>query len=342
MTETKSNLEQKNDQARFFAAKVSLIIGVVIMLIKFYAYRLTSSEAILSDALESIANVVAALMVVLTIHYTSKPADKDHPYGHGKIEYFSAAFEGGLVSFAAAFIIVEASAALIYGHTMQNIGTGVIVVIVAGLGNACLGLYLLRRGKALQSIALESSGKHVLSDVWTSVGILIGLGVVSLTGWVWVDAAIALAFGFYLAFVGWGIVAEASAGLMDKEDPAVLKKIAAALKPHMMNGIIDIHEMKVIRSGRYHHIDMHLVLPEHWTILQAHERIHQFEQAVIDDYLFDGEMHFHYDPCRQDFCRTCDLQDCPVRQEPFTSRGINEIPIRQSQSGLVIDPEADL
>lgn len=341
MSEITSRTQEENDRARFFAAKVSLIIGALIMLIKFYAFRLTSSEAILSDALESIANVVAALMVVLTIHYTTKPADKDHPYGHGKIEYFSAAFEGGLVSFAALFIIVEAGSALIYGHTMHNIGMGLIVVVIAGLGNALLGFYLLRQGKALQSIALESSGKHILSDVWTSVGILIGLGIVSVTGWVWLDAAIAMGFGCYLAFVGWGIVSEASAGLMDKEDPEVLQKIAAALKPHMMNGIIDIHEMKVIRSGRYHHIDMHLVLPEHWTILQAHERIEVFEQAVIDDYLFDGEMHFHYDPCRQSFCQVCDLDGCPVRKEPFCPEASKLILIGQSRSSDSIDPHGE-
>ena len=342
----KSSLEDASskvhDSQRLWAAKVSLIIGSAIMLLKFFAFKLTSSEAILSDALESIANVVAALMVVITIMYTAKPADKDHPYGHGKIEYFSAAFEGGLVSFAALFIMVESITALIYGHMVHNIGSGVVIVIIAGLSNLALGGYLVRSGKRLQSIALESSGKHVLSDVWTSVGLLLGLAIVHWTGWVWLDAVIAFFFGLYLAFVGYEIVTEAAGGLMDKEDPEVLQDIAAALKPHSMNGIIDIHEMKVIRSGRYHHIDMHVVLPGHWTVEQVHERVKVFEQAAIDDYVVDGEMHFHYDPCRQDFCAVCDLKDCKLRQEEYQPEEPVPVQIRQSQSEEVVDPKARL
>ena len=197
---------------------------------------------------------------------------------------------------------------------------------------------MLQRGKSLQSIALKSSGKHVLSDVWTSVGILLGLAVVYLTGWLWLDAVIDFCFGLYLAFVGYGIVLEAAGGLMDKENPAILKKIAATLKPHLMNGIIDIHEMKVIRSGRYHHIDMHVVLPGHWSVVQVHERIEVFEQAVIGDYLFDGEMHFHYDPCRQDFCSICDLKDCQYRKQVFQPEKAMPVQIRQSQCGDHLDP----
>jgi len=168
--------------------------------------------------------------------------------------------------------------------------------------------------------------------VWTSVGIIVGLFVVQVTGWVWVDAAIAAIFGVYLAFVGWGIVAAASAGLMDKEAPEVLQTIAAALKPHTQAGIIDIHEMKVIRAGRYHHIDMHVVLPSHWTMDQVHERVTIFEQAAFADYAFDGEMHFHYDPCRQAFCDICDLSDCQFRLQALKSTESTHVAIRQSQS----------
>ncbi|MEC8010977.1 MAG: cation diffusion facilitator family transporter [Pseudomonadota bacterium] len=330
MADDKKVIQQEQDQQRLFASKISLYVGLTIMLLKFFAYRVTNSESILSDALESIVNVVAAFMVIVTIKYSSKPADKDHPYGHGKMEFFSAAFEGGLISFASLLIIVESSTALLYGHIMHDLGHGLVIIIVAGIGNLLLGWYLLHKGKALQSIALQSSGKHVLSDVWTSVGIIVGLALVHLTGWVWLDAVIALSFGLYLGYVGFSIVADASGGLMDKEDPEVIEKITQALKPHMNNGIIDIHEMKVIRSGRYHHIDMHLVLPDHWTIAQTHERIKTFEEAVLNDYLFDGEMNFHYDPCRIKFCSTCDLKACDSRQAPFepAEKGIS---IRQSQ-----------
>lgn len=334
-----NNSSSRQDDQRLFAAKISLSIGLLVMTLKFIAVRLTSSQAILSDALESIVNVVAASMVVLTISYTAKPADKDHPYGHGKVEYFSAAFEGGLVSFAALLIIVESCSSLIYGSKLENIHQGLGIVFISGAINFALGYYLVQRGKSLQSLALKSSGYHVLSDVWTSVGLIVGLFLVHLTGWLWMDAVIALGFGFYLAFIGLGIVREAGGGLMDKEDPQVLNKITQAVKPHMQDGIIDIHEMKVIRSGRYHHIDMHLVLPEYWTVLQSHERTKAFEQAVINDYSFDGEMHFHYDPCRRDFCRRCNLKDCPIRQHDFMPDDVDAHAVRQSQSEEFLDGE---
>ena len=129
MADDKKVIQQEQDQQRLFASKISLYVGLTIMLLKFFAYRVTNSESILSDALESIVNVVAAFMVIVTIKYSSKPADKDHPYGHGKMEFFSAAFEGGLISFASLLIIVESSTALLYGHIMHDLGHGLVIII---------------------------------------------------------------------------------------------------------------------------------------------------------------------------------------------------------------------
>ena len=323
-----------DDQQRMYAARISFIVGIGIMLCKFFAYRVTSSEAVLSDALESIVNVVSAAMVILTIRLTQKPADKDHPYGHGKVEFFSAAFEGGLVACAALFICIEAITSLLYGHQLSRLTEGLLIIAIAGIANLLLGLYLLKRGERLKSLALESSGKHVISDFWTSAGIIGGLLIVKLTGWIWLDSLLALCVGLYLAWVGFKIVKKSVDGLMDGEDQDVLQEIASVLQPHMTQGIIDVHEMKLIRSGRNHHIDLHLVLPEFWSIKQAHERVEQFEEAVFKDYPYEGEMHFHYDACQQNYCAQCDLKECHLRKEPLNpkvKRG-EIIPIRQSQS----------
>jgi len=320
-----------DDQQRLYAARVSLVVGVLIMLCKFFTFRLTASEAVLSDALESIVNVVSAGMVLLTIRLTSKPADRDHPYGHGKVEYFSSAFEGGLVAFAALLICIEAAGALIYGHELHQLGLGLYLVVIAGLGNLWLGLFLKQRGKRLKSEALLASGSHILSDVWTSIGVLAGLLIVRLTGWVWVDAVFALGVGVYLATVGVGIVRRSIAGLMDEEDPQILHELAQVMQPHMTQGIIDVHEMKLIRSGRNHHLDFHLVLPEFWDVTQVHNRVKEFEAAVFENYPYSGEMHFHYDPCRKNYCQHCDLDNCPIRQVEFEPH-MQQVAIKQSQS----------
>jgi len=325
------------EQQQLLIARLSLWFGVAILLLKFYAFRLTDSQAILSDALESVVNVVAAIILVSTLKYAAKPADQDHPYGHGKMEFFSAAFEGGLISFAALYIMLEAGAALLYGHQLHALGQGSAFVIGATGLNALLGWYMIHRGKELNSTAMQASGQHLLSDVWTSVAIVVGLLAVYLTGWIWLDSLLALFAGGLLARAGFNIVRQAASGLMDAEDPEVLKAVAQSLEPHMGKGIIEVHELKIMRAGPYHHIDLHVVLPEFWTIEQAHNRLQQFEQATINDYKFDGEMHFYYDPCQRAYCVRCDLAECNLRNEAFAGQQARSGIIWQSQSSQTLD-----
>ena len=331
-----------DDQQRLYVAKVSLVVGIFVMGLKFYAYHITGSQAVLSDALESIINVFTASMVLMTIRLAIKPADKDHPYGHGKVEFFSSAFEGALIAFAAIYICISAFSSMMYGHEILRITEGVFLVIFAGACNFALGLYLLKRGRQLHSIALESSGSHILSDVWTSVGLMVGLMVVKISGWNWLDAVLALGVGVYLAYTGLKIIRKSIAGLMDEEDPKVLQHVASVMHQHMNKGIIDIHEMRVIRAGRLHHLDMHVILPEFWTIDQAHDRLKQFEHNVFEDYTFDGQMHYHYDPCRQKYCEVCDLENCSIRQKDFNPKESSTDRISQSQSDNAIPIDEDV
>lgn len=319
---------------RQIASLVSLGVSVALLMVKMLAYNLTHSQAILSDAMESIVNVVAASMALWVIWYSSRPADTDHPYGHGKVEFFSAAFEGGLISFAALLIVWEAGKALYEGKVPQNLNVGVALLAVAGLVNLFLGIYLVQAGKKWSSVALKASGAHVISDFWTSAGVVVGLGIAELTGFLWMDPAIAIAVGVWLGFNGFSIVRESVGALMDREDLGLLRDLAIVFEKNRTQGIIQIHHVKVIRSGWYHHIDAHVVMPEFWDVKRVHRIINEFEQNVINSYEFGGEMNFHLDPCGRAYCRNCDLADCPIRQEEF----VEKIPVKVEHLRSPVEP----
>src|SRR5262245_28807883 len=200
-------------RARVRAGLVSLVVGTVILAAKFWAYRLTGSTAILSDALESIVNVVAAVFALGGILFAAQPADRNHPYGHGKIEFFSAAFEGGLIAFAAILIVYEALSALVAGPELRALDVGLAIVGATGVANALLGVYLLRTGRRHTSLALEADGKHVLSDALTSAGIVVGLGLVRVTGLAWLDPLVACGVAGVLFWTGFRLVRVAAGGL---------------------------------------------------------------------------------------------------------------------------------
>ncbi len=307
----------QHDQIRFKAYWISLIVSVLLLGAKFYAYRLTDSKAIMSDALESIINVIMPIVGLFVLLVARKPADKDHPYGHGKVEYLSSAVEGGLIFFAALTILYEAVKSLIGGGDVREIDTGVIIIGAAGVVNAMLGYYVYQTGKKYKSTALSANGRHILSDVWTTAGVVVGLLLVRMTGVQWFDPAAALCMGFVLGYDGYKIVRSSAAGLLDEEDPRLMSEIAALFNRERIQGIIHIHHTRVIRSGRYHHIDSHVVVPEFWDITTAHRETDKFERTFINDYSVDGEIHFHLDPCRQVYCSVCDYNDCPVRKEKF-------------------------
>lgn len=307
----------QHDNIRFKAYWLSLILSIILLAAKFYAYKMTGSKAIMSDALESIINVIMPIVGLAVLSIARKPADKDHPYGHGKVEYLSSAIEGGLIFFAALTIIFEAGKYLIKGNDVYQVDLGLIIIASAGTINAALGFYVLRTGKKYQSIALIANGSHILSDVWTTVGVVGGLLLVKLTGIQWLDSVTALLMGFYLGYDGYKIVRSAAAGLLDEEDPKLMQDIAKLFNRERKQGIIHIHHTRVIRSGRYHHIDSHVVVPEFWDVTTAHEETEEFEHAFIKDYSVDGEIHFHLDPCRRAYCTVCDVDNCPVRKEKF-------------------------
>lgn len=296
----------------------ALVGGLLISSVKFWGWQLTQSQAVYSDLLESIVNIVAGIVAIFVVRFASKPADREHPYGHGKIEYFSAAFEGGLIAFAALMILMEAIPALLENRMLENLEDGAWIVFGCGLGNFLLGLGVKHMGHKVGSPALVANGTHLQSDFITSVGVTIGLFLASWTGLAWLDPLIAILVGGQLAWTGLRVVRRSIGGLLDEEDREILLGMVKVLKNIDFSGVIQIHHTRIIRSGRYHHIDAHAVVPEYWNVAEAHEKTQDFEARLMRQYPQPGELHLHVDPCRRAYCERCPDKDCPIRSKPFS------------------------
>jgi len=310
----------KADRLRRLAGYVSLLGGISVFAIKLLAWQVSGSTAALSDALESIVNIVAAGFAIFAIRFASMPADRDHPYGHGKMELLSAAFEGGLISFAAVMIFFTAGKSLWEGTVLREVDLGLAALGFAGIVNLALGAWILQVGRRTDSPTLVADGHHVLSDVWTTLGVLVGLALAKLTDLPWIDPLAALAVGALLARTGYRLVRDAAHGLLDKEDPALLARLVDAFNDSPVEGLTHLHRLRAIRSGDLVHADAHVFVPAHWPVEEAHEAMGELERRVSAAAGFQGELALHLDPCHPGVCSGCDLDGCPVRSEPFAGR----------------------
>jgi len=299
---------------------IAFFASAIILAVKAAAYWQTGSKVILSDAMEGMVHLLASGFTVFLIRLSVKPPDKEHPYGHGKSEFLSATFEGGLITLAGIGTIFISIESLISGPTIRAIDFGLILVVICGIANIALALFLLSIGKKYRSEAITASGHHLVSDFVTSVGALLSLLAVELTGYVPLDPILACVFGSYLCFTGIRIVKRALNGLLDARDEAAYQAFIESANKVIEPGIIKIHRLRILRSGRFNVVDSHVVVPEFWTIEEAHEKVNIFENRIVEDFGVESEIHFHLDPCRRKFCRECDLANCPVRKEPFEKR----------------------
>jgi len=305
---------------RVRAAQVSLVVSVILLGAKFVAWRMTESQTVFSDAMESIVNVAAAMIALFAISFSARPADENHPYGHGKIEFVTAGFEGGLIAFAGLTIVYESVMAWIEGHTPHRLDVGLAIVAGAGVANLLLGLYLVRQGKRFGSPALEADGRHVISDFWTSAGAVVGLGLVRLTGLGWIDCLTAVLFAGLLFVTGGRLLRQAARGLLDEADPALVGQVADALESARQPGAIDVHDLRAINVGDRSHVDLHVVVPEFWTVDRCHAEMDAYERRVRESHGGRVELQFHVDPCERSYCRRCDLEGCEVRAAAFDGR----------------------
>ncbi len=303
-------------RTRIRTVLIAIVVGCVILGMKYYAFAVSQSAALKSDAIENVVNVVAAVFALGAILFADKPADREHPYGHGKIEHFSAAFEGGMISLAAVLIAYEAIRTVVEGIPLKNLTLGLGINFAGGVVNGLLGLFLIRQGKRQNSRALVADGHHVLSDFYTTLGLGAGLLLVQLTGITWLDPAMALGVSALLAVTGFRLVRSSSAALLDAEDPGLLRRLVEVMNKVRPKDIVAIHELRTLRSGRYAHVDIHMVIPEFYGIGQGHELADGFAKAVLQEARLEGELHTHVDPCLKAFCAQCEVDPCPVRQKP--------------------------
>ncbi len=307
----------KNNFPLHWAARLAFITSLTLLLAKFGAYYLTDSKAVLSDAIESIINVVTAAFLMLSISVSSRPVDENHPYGHGKIESFSAGLEGGLIIIAAVLILVEAVPAFFAPQPPRNLGPGLYILAGAGMVNLAVGAYLLYAGRKYKSEAISADGRHLLTDFYTSAGVIIGLLLYRLTGLIWLDPLVACLVALNILIPGIKLIATSFKNLMDEADPELLERIVQGLNTIKKPGWLYPHKLRALRSGRYHHVDLHISLPHYWTLTQVHETEEEITRALLEALDEEGDVMIHVDPCEPPYCPVCDVDDCSSRSSDF-------------------------
>lgn len=260
---------------------LSLLASVVMLAGKLTAYMITHSAAIFSDAAESVVHGAATGLAAVSLWYAARPADADHTYGHGRIAYFSAGFEGALVSAAALVVIWNGVAGLLQGRELRNLGAGLAISAALAIINLVLGWALIRVGRAHNTLILIANGRHVLADVWTTAAAVVGVGLVMLTGVTWLDPAAALVIGLIILRNGARLVRESFGGLMDRVDPALTQRLTDGLQARADDGlIVDFHELRCRQVDDAIFIDVHVLVPGELNMGAAHERVTELERSV--------------------------------------------------------------
>lgn len=281
------------DLTRF--AWLSIAAAIVTIAMKSGAYLLTGSVGLLSDAAESTVNLVAAIVALVTLRVAAQPFDEKHHYGHSKAEYFSAAVEGAMIFVAALFIIWSAIGRLLSPAPLENVGIGLAISVGASAVNGAVAFVLIRAGRRYRSITLEADGKHLLTDVWTSAGVLVGVLLVALTGWLPLDPIVALLVGVNIVWTGWHLISASVDGLMDRAlTPDEHDRLLAVLD-EFESEAVRFHTIRTRVAGHRQFISMHLLAPGAWTIQQGHDLTEQLEGRLRA--VFDGaEVLTHLEP----------------------------------------------
>ncbi|MBM3162444.1 MAG: cation transporter [Chlorobi bacterium] len=297
--------------------KVIAITGVLLLVVKFAAWYMTRSVAILTDALESIVNVSSGFIGLYSLSISAKPRDSSHPYGHGKVEFISAAVEGTLITVAGLLIINEAVDNLLHPKMLGKLDYGILLVGITALANWLVGSLAVHKGKKNSSPALVASGKHLQSDTWSTIGIIAGLGLLALTGMAWLDSAVALVFAVVILVTGYRILRSSLGGIMDEADSELLEKIVTLLQVSRRENWIDLHNLRIIKYGSVLHLDCHLTVPWYLTVREARKEINKLQRLIRQHFGESVELFVHTDACLRFSCSICMKQECAVRQGDF-------------------------
>ena len=295
---------------------LSLITGVVLMVMKFTAYFLTNSNFVLTDAAESIVNVVASSFAFYSIYLASMPRDENHPYGHGKVEYFSVFIEGALIGIAGVMILLKSVYSFFNPEVIHDLLLGAVIIGVTGAINGGLGYYMIRKGKSLPSLTIEADGRHLLTDTVTSTGLVIGLLLIYFTKILWLDSALSILVGIYILYTGYKLIRRSVAGLMDETDYIVVNDVVSLLGQQRREEWIDIHNFRAQKYGNELHIDCHLTLPNYFDLNKVHDEVKLVDKLINTEAGITTELFIHTDPCLPDCCHYCNMPNCPIRSEP--------------------------
>lgn len=300
--------------------KIVTIVGVLLFAIKFIAWYITGSVAVLTDALESIINVVSGFIGLYSLYLSSLPKDHNHPYGHGKVEFISASIEGTLISIAGVVIIHEAIVNLQNPVEVSKLDYGIILIAITALVNYLVGMIAVKKGRRNNSLALIASGKHLQSDTYSTVGIIIGLIVMYFTNLPWIDSVVALLFAVFIIYTGYKILREAISGIMDETDEVLLKELVVFLNKVRRSNWIDLHNLRIIKYGSTLHIDCHMTVPWYFNIQEGHVEVEALEDLVREHFGDRIELFVHLDSCKDYSCQICLKTDCELRKQEFKKR----------------------
>ena len=297
--------------------KIITGVAILLFLVKVVAWNITGSVAILTDALESTVNVVAGLIGVYSLYVSAKPKDRDHPYGHGKAEFLSAAIEGTLITIAGFVIIYEAITNLVHPQGIQQLDLGIILIALTAVINFVAGVICVKTGKKNNSLALLASGKHLKTDTYSTLGIITGLILLYVFNLWWIDSVVAILFAFIIMFTGYKIIRSSVSGIMDEADTTLINQMVLKLNDNRKVNWIDLHNVRIIKYGGTLHLDCHLTVPWYLSVLEAHAEIDTLSELIKEEFGNTLELFVHTDPCLDFSCHICSKADCPVRQHSF-------------------------
>ena len=276
-------------------AVLSIAAAVATIALKTTAWLVTGSVGLLSDAAESVVNLVAAVVAFIALKVAARPSDDDHNFGHTKSEYLSAVIEGAMIVVAAAVIIYTAIDRLLNPRELESVGIGLLISVVASVLNGVVAWKLMSVGRRFRSMTLEADGKHLLTDVWTTAGVIVGVGLVAVTGWTVLDPIIAIAVAVNILIVGWGLVRSSTMGLMDTVIPDTERAAVDAVLDRFRGDGVDIHDVRTREAGHVRFVQLHLLVPGTWTVRRGHDLVEELEQALADA-VEDVRVTVHLEP----------------------------------------------